>query len=126
MNLNFANFALFKYEQNPNKTDLYKIGDVVYHNESKEIGVIIQCHGNDEYRTDMFGNCSVNEIKLLGTGSNWNDLIFIRDNSKDKLITKKANVLLDNLNTASGIITRNECNNFIWNNRFTLIKSNLK
>lgn len=62
MRLNHKEFALFHYEQNPSKTDKFKLGDVVI-NEEKEVGVILQCHGNDEYRTDMFGNCCLSEIK---------------------------------------------------------------
>lgn len=41
----------------------FKVGDVVI-NKDNEIGVIIQIHGIGEYRTDMFGNCCDDEIKL--------------------------------------------------------------
>jgi len=49
-------YALFNYEQNPSDSDIFTLGSVVI-NKENEIGVIIQCHGKDEYRTDMFGNC---------------------------------------------------------------------
>ena len=49
-------YALFNYEQNPSDSDKFTLGSVVI-NKENEIGVIIQCHGKDEYRTDMFGNC---------------------------------------------------------------------
>jgi len=56
MRVNPNDFALFDYEQNPLIEDTFQLGDVVI-NKDDEIGVIIQCHGNDEYRTDQFGNC---------------------------------------------------------------------
>jgi len=50
-------YAMFKYEQNPSFLgNNLELGDIVK-NEENEIGVVIQLHGNDEYRTDMFGNC---------------------------------------------------------------------
>jgi len=54
--INHEEYALFDYIQKPSIDDEFVLGDVVI-NEEDEIGVIIQCHGNDEYRTDMFGNC---------------------------------------------------------------------
>jgi len=56
-------FAMCEYIQNPSATDKFELGDIVI-NDKNEIGVIIQCHGNDEYRTDMWGNCSSTEIKM--------------------------------------------------------------
>ena len=60
-------FRFFDYEQYWNGktklTDRFKLGDVVK-NKDGEIGVIIQCHGQNEYRTDMFGNCDETEIRL--------------------------------------------------------------
>ena len=61
MIVNHKEYALFNYHQHPSKDDKFVLGEVVI-NEENEIGVILQCHGNDEYRTDMFGNCSVSEI----------------------------------------------------------------
>jgi len=56
---NHRDFAMCDYNQNPDSTDKFKLGDVVVKDteDGIEIGVIIQCHGNNEYRTDMFGNC---------------------------------------------------------------------
>ena len=57
---NYKDFALFDYIQEPTSNDEFKLGDVVIGTDDEtlnEIGVIIQCHGNNEYRTDMFGNC---------------------------------------------------------------------
>jgi hypothetical protein len=56
MIVDHRNYAMFDYNQNPSKDDKFILGEVVT-NEENEIGVIIQCHGNNEYRTDMFGNC---------------------------------------------------------------------
>lgn len=53
---NYKEYALFDYNQKSSKDDEFKLGDVVISDEN-EIGVIIQCHGNNEYRTDKFGNC---------------------------------------------------------------------
>jgi len=49
-------YAMFDYNQNPSKDDEFVLGEVVI-NDENEVGVIIQAHGNNEYRTDMFGNC---------------------------------------------------------------------
>ena len=56
MRLNPDDFALFDYNQNPAIDDTFQLGDVVL-SKDNEVGVIIQCHGNEEYRTDQFGNC---------------------------------------------------------------------
>jgi len=63
MNLNPKSYALFEYNQTPSENDEFKLGDVVIKDSEDgiEIGVIIQCHGNNEYRTDMFGNCCHDE-----------------------------------------------------------------
>jgi len=60
-----SDYALFEYEQSPSKYDDFKIGEVVISKEDNGIGIIIQAHGNNEYRTDMFGNCSSTEIRLV-------------------------------------------------------------
>ncbi len=63
MKVNHKKYALFNYEQAQEETlDPFTLGHVVINNDNV-IGVIIQRHGNNEYRTDMFGNCSINEIK---------------------------------------------------------------
>jgi len=59
MVVNHNEYRLFEYENNPSKKDKFILGEVVKQNG--EIGVIIQCHGNNEYRTDMFGNCCFNK-----------------------------------------------------------------
>ena len=58
---NYKDYAAFDYEQSecPN----YNLGDVVI-NDSNEIGIIIQIHDEDEYRTDEFGNVSSSEIRM--------------------------------------------------------------
>jgi hypothetical protein len=58
MIVNHNKYRKFEYENNPSKSDAFILGEVVYNVVTAEIGVIIQCHGNDEYRTDMFGNCA--------------------------------------------------------------------
>lgn len=58
MKVNHLEYSSFEYENVFDKDDQFELGDVVINNETYEIGVIIQCHGNNEYRTDMFGNCS--------------------------------------------------------------------
>lgn len=64
MKLNHKDCALFNYVQYQEETlDPFQLGDVVI-NDQNEIGVIIQKHGGNEYRTDMFGNCSISEIKM--------------------------------------------------------------
>lgn len=58
---NHKNFACFDYKSN--RCSKHKLGDVVFRPETDEIGVIIQIHSEGEYRTDMFGNCCLSEIK---------------------------------------------------------------
>lgn len=60
---NHLKFAMFKYE-NGNSVN-YQLGDVVKkitENEMNDIGVIIQIHDDIEFRTDMFGNSSIEEV----------------------------------------------------------------
>lgn len=65
MNLsNYTDYAAFEYENNISDKDDYQLGDVVINDEQQEIGVIIQVHSRDEFRTDMFGNCCSEEIRL--------------------------------------------------------------
>jgi len=65
---NYKDFALFKYESS--SCTNYGLGDIVLKESIEptqaiiEIGVIIQVHQQNEYRTDMFGNCDANEIRL--------------------------------------------------------------
>ena len=62
MKVDHEQFALFNYENVLDVKDKFKLGDVVYNPHLDEVGVIIQTHGNNEYRTDMFGNCSYDEV----------------------------------------------------------------
>jgi hypothetical protein len=63
MVVNYKNYALFNYEQAQEETlDPFVLGHVVINNDN-EIGVIIQRHSGNEYRTDMFGNCCISEIR---------------------------------------------------------------
>ena len=65
MILDYRDYALFDYEQaKQDKNDKYVLGHVVIKESNSEIGVIIQRHGNNEYRTDMFGNCCESEIRV--------------------------------------------------------------
>ena len=67
LNTDYREYALFEYNNIFDPNDTYKLGDIVYNNEINQVGVIIQLHGNEEYRTDMFGNCSNGEIKPATT-----------------------------------------------------------
>ena len=59
-------YCCFEYESS--ESTKYSLGDIVFKKaefmgeDVSEIGVVIQVHGEDEYRTDMFGNCSCDEI----------------------------------------------------------------
>jgi hypothetical protein len=65
MVLDYRKYALFNYEQaKESENDKYILGHVVIKKSDSEIGVVIQRHGNNEYRTDMFGNCCESEIRL--------------------------------------------------------------
>lgn len=71
MNLpNYLDYALFNYENNVSKEDAFELGDVVIKeldwdgSTINEIGVIIQVHSKNEFRTDMFGNCCTDELRL--------------------------------------------------------------
>ncbi len=64
MNLkNYINYGMCIYESHVTGLDKYKLGDVVI-NDENEIGVIIQMHSQDEFRTDMFGNTSTGEVRI--------------------------------------------------------------
>jgi len=64
MNLqNYINYGMCIYENTISQNDAFKLGDVVI-NEYDEIGVIIQVHSPNEFRTDMFGNTSSSEVRL--------------------------------------------------------------
>lgn len=66
---NHNEYRLFEYENIFSDKDEYQLGDIVckkpsmYNGFEAEVGVIIQVY-NEEFRTDMFGNCSTNEIRL--------------------------------------------------------------
>jgi hypothetical protein len=60
---NYNNYACFNYEQNVSENDEYTLGDVVI-NEENQIGVIIQIHNTEEFRTDMFGNSDTDQVRL--------------------------------------------------------------
>lgn len=69
MNVDYRNYAKFDYKSNISPNDNFRLGDVVYkqyEDGTEEIGVIIQVYGNDEYRTDMFGNCSYDKTGKYG------------------------------------------------------------
>jgi hypothetical protein len=57
-------FARFNYISS--KSTLYKLGDIVIkkREDGCPIGVILQVHEEFEFRTDQFGNCCSDEIKL--------------------------------------------------------------
>lgn len=59
-------FASFEY-QSVDESASYNLGDIVLRyrpDMGYEIGVIIQIHGNEEYRTDKWGNTDSNEFVL--------------------------------------------------------------
>jgi hypothetical protein len=60
---NYKNYGFTIYESSVRATDQYKLGDIVI-NKENEIGVIIQIHSANEFRVDMFGNTSTDEVRL--------------------------------------------------------------
>jgi len=110
--LDHKKFACFNYESQTSKR--FKLGDIVI-NEENEIGVILQIHNNDEFRTDMFGNCHYLEIRkatkkeistyrrellddILNVSKEHNDnnrLLGVR--AIIKTHTEKLNIMKDNL-----------------------------
>jgi len=60
---NYLFYGLCEYNNTITDADDFKLGDVVI-NDQNEIGVIIQVHSDCEFRTDMFGNTSSDEIRL--------------------------------------------------------------
>lgn len=54
-------FARFDYKSIP--VSWIKTGEVVIQKETNEIGVVLQTHGDDEFRTDMFGNESMSQVR---------------------------------------------------------------
>jgi hypothetical protein len=66
--LNYRRYACFEYISN--ESTVFQLGDVVFKQQmyngedQSEIGIILQIHSENEFRTDMFGNCSTSEITL--------------------------------------------------------------
>lgn len=67
---NYEDYACMNYENNISGHDDFQLGDVVIReidelgDTTNEIGVIIQVHSPDEFRTDMFGNTYTDDIRL--------------------------------------------------------------
>lgn len=59
---NVKKYCMCDYPSFEGESD-FDIGDVVI-NKGDEIGIIIQIHSKEEFRTDMFGNCDSSEIIL--------------------------------------------------------------
>ena len=61
--IDHTKFAMCDYNQtvcnNP-----FELGDIVIHKESKDIGVVIQIHDEQELRVDMFGNECIDNLRL--------------------------------------------------------------
>jgi hypothetical protein len=64
---NHNKFRLFEYQNDMTNTN-FELGQVVIKKEFSQgdnpIGVVIQLHSDGDCRTDMFGNCSLNEIRI--------------------------------------------------------------
>lgn len=60
---NYLNYGMCIYDNIITGQDKHALGDVVI-NEANEIGVVIQIHSKDEFRTDMFGNSSSGEVRM--------------------------------------------------------------
>ena len=60
---NYVNYGMCIYESTVTGKDAFRLGDVVI-NDDNEIGVVIQVHSPDEFRTDMFGNSSSGEVRM--------------------------------------------------------------
>lgn len=60
---NYVNYGMCIYESQVTGLDKYKLGDVVI-DDQNDIGVVIQVHSQDEFRTDMFGNASAREVRM--------------------------------------------------------------
>lgn len=59
-------YRLFDYENDLSNSN-FDLGDILIHNnihEGNPIGVVIQLHPDGDCRTDMFGNCSTEEVRL--------------------------------------------------------------
>lgn len=79
--LNFVSYTCFDYTSNISKKDSYKLGDVVI-NQYNEIGIIIQMHSPNEFRTDMFGNTHKDEVRP----ATYDDILSFRPNIKKEVI----------------------------------------
>jgi exosome complex RNA-binding protein Csl4 len=60
---NHKEYAAFQYESHMTNECPYVLGDVVI-NEENEVGVIIQIHDDNEYRTDQFGNTHISQVRM--------------------------------------------------------------
>lgn len=95
MKVNHKKYALFAYENGPEELvskNPFQLGDVVIHNDTKEIGVVIQIHDAFEVRTDMFGNECISNLshpsfKELTTIKHPRLLIDLYDNTSEERFT---------------------------------------
>lgn len=58
---NYKDFQLFKYTDE-GMNHLFSNGDILI--KENEVGVVIQEYGNEEFRTDMWGNSHPSECRL--------------------------------------------------------------
>jgi len=63
---NHKDFCCFKYKSTTDEFTLYSLGDIVIREveDEPEIGVVIQLYDRGDLRTDMFGNCYNDEVRL--------------------------------------------------------------
>lgn len=78
---NFIDYTCFDYSSTLSKRDIYKLGDVVI-NQDNEIGIIIQMHSPNEFRTDMFGNTHIDEVRA----ASYDEILTFRPNIKKEVI----------------------------------------
>jgi hypothetical protein len=60
---NYVNYGMCIYDNVLSPQDAYQLGDVVI-NRQNEVGVIIQIHSPEEFRTDMFGNSCTHGVRF--------------------------------------------------------------
>ncbi len=62
--LNTISFSCFQYKTPENHGNRFDVGDIVFREDSEEVGVVLQVFNHDELRTDMFGNHNAHLMNL--------------------------------------------------------------
>lgn len=62
---NWREFVLFDYEQRDDLHHAVELGDIVRQKSTGDVGIVIQLQEGMNFRTDCFGNVSLEEVEMM-------------------------------------------------------------